>query len=75
MTIVCVDDHPIMLNGLLKNIQQILPDAIIGAFTNAEEAIDFILPPNKDNLNIKSNINYDKYLGRYFQIYYKHLRL
>jgi pSer/pThr/pTyr-binding forkhead associated (FHA) protein len=28
------------------------------------------LPPNKDNANIKSNINYDKYLGRYFQIYY-----
>ena len=28
------------------------------------------MPPNKDNTNIKSNINYDKYLGRYFQIYY-----
>jgi hypothetical protein len=27
MTIVCVDDHPIMLKGLSKNIEQILPDA------------------------------------------------
>lgn len=41
MIIVCVDDHPIMLKGLSKNLQQLLPDAIIGAFTNAEDAMDF----------------------------------
>ena len=41
MTIVCVDDHPIMLKGLLKNVRQLLPDAIIGAFANAEEAEAF----------------------------------
>ena len=41
MTIVCVDDHPIMLKGLSKNIWQLLPDAIIGAFANAEEAEEF----------------------------------
>ena len=41
MTIVCVDDHPIMLKGLLKNIRQLLPDAIIGAFSNAEGAVEF----------------------------------
>ena len=41
MTVVCVDDHPIMLKGLSKNIRQILPDAMIGAFANAEEAMAF----------------------------------
>lgn len=41
MTIVCVDDHPIMLKGLSKNIRQLLPDAMIGAFANAEEAVAF----------------------------------
>ena len=41
MTIICVDDHPIMLKGLSKNIRQLLPDAIIGAFANAEEAEGF----------------------------------
>ena len=41
MTVVCVDDHPIMLKGLLKNVRQLLPDAIIGSFGNAEEAMAF----------------------------------
>ena len=41
MTIICVDDHPIMLKGLSKNIRQLLPDAIIGAFANTEEAEGF----------------------------------
>ena len=41
MTIVCVDDHPVMLKGLLKSIRQLLPDALVGAFTNAEEAMGF----------------------------------
>ena len=41
MTIVCVDDHPIMLKGLLQNTRQLLPNAIIGAFENADEALEF----------------------------------
>ena len=41
MTIVCVDDHPIMLNGLSSNIRQILPDAVIGSFENAEGALAY----------------------------------
>ena len=41
MTVVCVDDHPIMLKGLLKNIRQLLPDAVVGAFSGAEEAMEF----------------------------------
>ena len=42
MTIVCVDDHPIMLKGPSKNIRQLLPDAVIGAFANAEDAVEFV---------------------------------
>ena len=38
MTIVCVDDYPIMLKGISSNIRQILPGAVIGAFSNASEA-------------------------------------
>jgi YesN/AraC family two-component response regulator len=41
MTVVCVDDHPIMLNGLMNNVQQLLPDASIAAFANADKALGF----------------------------------
>ena len=41
MTIVCVDDHPVMLKGLLKSITQLLPDAFVEAFANAEDAMGF----------------------------------
>ena len=41
MTVVCVDDHPVMLKGLSKSVEQILPDATIGAFANAENALRF----------------------------------
>ena len=41
MTIVCVDDHPVMLKGLLKSIPQLLPDAVVEAFANAEDAMSF----------------------------------
>ena len=32
MTVICVDDHPIVLNGLLKNVRQLLPEASVSAF-------------------------------------------
>jgi DNA-binding NarL/FixJ family response regulator len=41
MTVVCVDDHPIMLSGLFKSVQELLPDAGIRAFGNADEALGF----------------------------------
>ena len=41
MTIVCVDDHPIMLKGLSVHIRQLLPEATIGSFARAEEAVSF----------------------------------
>lgn len=43
--IVCVDDHPIMLRGLLKDIKQILPDTNVATFGNANDALCFV----KDN--------------------------
>ena len=42
MTIVCVDDHSVMLKGTQKSVEQILPDASIVAFTNADEALAFV---------------------------------
>ena len=41
MTIVCVDDHPIMLKGLSKSIEEILPGASVSAFGCADEALWF----------------------------------
>lgn len=41
MTIVCVDDHSVMLKGTKRSIEQILPDASIVAFTNADEALSY----------------------------------
>ena len=41
MTIVCVDDHPIMLKGLSKSIEEILPGASVSAFERADEALVF----------------------------------
>ena len=42
MTIVCVDDHSVMLKGTKRCVEQILPDASIVAFTNAGDALDFV---------------------------------
>ena len=42
MMVVCVDDHPIMLRGLFKNVQQILPDERIAAFDNVNDALCFV---------------------------------
>ena len=41
MRVVCVDDHPIMLKGLAKNIQEMFPNAIVGACSGSDEAIEF----------------------------------
>ena len=42
MTVVCVDDHPIMLKGLSQSVEQILPNASIGTFENADDALGFV---------------------------------
>ena len=41
MTIVCVDDHTVMLQGLAQTVRQILPDASISTFVRAGEALEF----------------------------------
>ena len=41
MTIICVDDHPIMLKGLAKNIQEMFPNAIVGACSGTDEAMEY----------------------------------
>lgn len=42
MTVVCVDDHPIILTGLSKNVQNILPEASTHSFENVDDAFEFI---------------------------------
>ena len=42
MTIVCVDDHSVMLKGTKRSVEQILPDASVVAFTNAGEVLAFV---------------------------------
>ena len=41
MTIVSVDDHSVMLRGIKQSVEQILPDACIVAFANADDALGF----------------------------------
>lgn len=45
MTIVCVDDYSIALDGLTRSIRSILPDARIVTFKSVDEALAFV----KDN--------------------------
>ena len=42
MIIVCVDDHPVMLKGLVQNLKRILPEASTYAFHDTEAALDFV---------------------------------
>lgn len=41
MTIVCVDDHPIVLRGLSHTIRQLFPEADVSTFESASEAIEY----------------------------------
>ena len=42
MTIVCVDDYSLALDGLTRSIKSILPDARIFTFMSMNEALDFV---------------------------------
>ena len=42
MTIVCVDDYSIALDGLTRSIRSKLPDARIVTFMSVSEALDFV---------------------------------
>ena len=50
MTIVCVDDHPVLLKGLTQNIHHIMPEASIHTFESADKALDFVKDSNCDIL-------------------------
>lgn len=41
MTILCVDDHPVIVKGLKNSVKRIYPDATILAFTVAKEALSY----------------------------------
>ena len=41
MTILCVDDHPIILNGLEQDVRAAVPEAVIHSFTNSCDALAF----------------------------------
>ena len=41
MQIICVDDHPVLLEGLVNTVKRILKNANVQGFTKAEEAFVF----------------------------------
>lgn len=41
MQIICVDDHPVLLEGLVNTVKRILKNANVQGFTKAEEAFAF----------------------------------
>ena len=41
MTILCVDDHPVIVKGLKDSVQRIYPEANILSFTAAKEALAY----------------------------------
>lgn len=41
MTILCVDDHPVIVKGLKNSVKQIYPEATILTFTVAKEALSY----------------------------------
>ena len=57
MTVVCVDDHPILLSGLMNNVRQLVPDASVAAFANADEALGFAKEKGCDILISEIELN------------------
>lgn len=41
MQIICVDDHPVLLEGLVNTVQRLVKNANVQGFTKAEEAYAF----------------------------------
>ena len=41
MQIICVDDHPVLLEGLVNTVQRLVKNANVQGFTKAEEAFGF----------------------------------
>ena len=41
MTVLCVDDHPVLLNGLEQNVRLAAPGADIHSFTTSKDALSY----------------------------------
>ncbi len=41
MQIICVDDHPILLDGLVNTVQRLTQNADVRGFTKAEDALSY----------------------------------
>ena len=41
MTVLCVDDHPVLLSGLEQNVRLAAPGADIHGFTNSKDALSY----------------------------------
>lgn len=41
MQIICVDDHPVLLDGLVNTVQRLVRDADVQGFTKANEALSY----------------------------------
>ena len=41
MTVLCVDDHPVLLRGLEQNVRFAVPEADIHGFTNSRDALSY----------------------------------
>ena len=41
MTILCVDDHPVIVKGLKNSVKQMYPEATVLAFTAARDALSY----------------------------------
>ena len=54
MQIICVDDHPILLEGLVNTVQHLVKNANVQGFTKAEEAFAFAKQNGCDILFCKS---------------------
>lgn len=42
MTVVCVEDHPVMLAGLIKNLEEITPESTVCGFSKVPDALSFV---------------------------------
>lgn len=42
MRIVCVEDHPVLLEGLIENVKHIMPGANVSGFKRTDDALKFV---------------------------------
>ena len=54
MQIICVDDHPVLLEGLVNTVQHLVKNENVQGFTKAEEAFAFANQNGCDILFCKS---------------------